>query len=79
MWHDSLTTPAPTQPPPKRAFRCVGRVHDASTTLPPQALPAEGDSLLYAVPVCAPYSALSARELGAELAAVESASSRRQL
>lgn len=46
---------------------------------PPQALPAEGDSLLYAVPVCAPYSALSARELGAELAAVESASSRRQL
>ena len=70
--------PTPT-PPPKRAFRCVGRVHDASTTRPPQALPAEGDSLLYAVPVCAPYSALSARELGAELAAVESASSRRQL
>jgi len=29
--------------------------HDALT-----ALPAEGDSLLYAVPVCAPYSALSA-------------------
>mmetsp|Transcript_41356 Transcript_41356/g.134623 ORF Transcript_41356/g.134623 Transcript_41356/m.134623 type:complete len:145 (+) Transcript_41356:83-517(+) len=51
--------PTPT-PPPKRAFRCVGRVHDASTTRPPQALPAEGDSLLYAVPVCAPYSALSA-------------------
>ena len=59
----------------------MGRVGDASTTRPPclKALPAEGDSLLYAVPVCAPYSALSARELGAELAAVESASSRRQL